>query len=309
MEKRTIPEFMDFEILERESFAKTTLQFIQRELRLFYYSVRSAFKPPVALLKWIFSSSVVDKHVLHQARSYEIIPDKSNGIAILMSHGFAGTPEIFREIGPILAREGYYVRAIRLKGHGTTAADMSRTSGVDWFSTIVWHYKDISKKYDRMFYLGHSLGGTLGLLLSTLYPIETIVALSTPINLHISSAKYVRQMSMLVRYWPRSKRKKLAIREAGIATYQKTPLYAIGSIFEVTRLVRERADKLKLPVLYVRSGLDHKTLVDQPNEYRKFFPNTPTTFKDAENSPHSQLLGPEKDMVNEWIVEWFEKYK
>ena len=309
MEKRTISEFMDFEILERESFAKTTFHFIQRELRLFYYSVRSAFKPPITLLKRIFSSSYIDTDVLPQARSFEIIPDKPNGIAILMSHGFAATPEIFREIGPLLAKEGYYIRAIRLKGHGTSAADMSRTSGVDWFSTIVWHYKDISKNYDRQFYLGHSLGGSLGLLLSTIYPIETIIALSTPINLHISSAKYVRQMSMFVKYWPRSKGKRMAIREAGIATYMKTPLYAIGSIFEVTKLLRERADKLKLPVLYVRSGLDHKTLVDQPDEYRKFFPNTPTTFKDAENSPHSQLLGPEKDMVNNWIVEWFNDYK
>ena len=309
MKKTNVSEFMDFDILERESFSKTTRRFVRMEFRLYYYSIRRAFKAPITLLKWIFSSTIVNKNVLPQAKPFEIKPDKPNGIGILMAHGFAATPEIFREIGPILAKEGYYVRALRLKGHGTTEADMSQTSGVDWFSTVLWHYKEMSKKYDRIFYLGHSLGGTLGLLLSTIYPIETVIALSTPINLHISSAKYVRQMSMVVKYWPRSKRKRLAIREAGIATYQKTPLYAIGSIFEVTKLLRNRAEKLKLPVLYVRAGLDHKTLVDQPDEYRKFFPNTPTTFKDAENSPHSLLLGHEKDTVNEWIVQWFEKYK
>ena len=42
-------------------------------------------------------------------------------------------------------------------------------------------------------------------------------------------------------------------------------------------------------------------------EFRKYFPETPTTFKDAENSPHSVLLGPEKEMIHDWIIDWFNK--
>ena len=47
---------------------------------------------------------------------------------------------------------------------------------------------------------------------------------------------------------------------------------------------------------------------DQPDEYRNFF-NHPTEFRTAENSPHSVLFGPEKAMIHEWIIKWFNEKK
>lgn len=292
----------------KESFRSTIKRSVKKELRLIRAVMRSAFKDPLTLLKWMFSVGAVDRGIRPEAQFFENEPEKPNGVAVIACHGFAATPEIFREIGPLLAEEGYYFRSIRLSGHGTTVGHMAKTSGEHWFASVVWHYQQVASEYSRIFYLGHSLGGTLGLLLSTIYPIETIIALSTPVNLNIGPAKFIRQISVFIKYWPRSSKKQKMIMEAGVQTYLKSPLYAIAGIFEVGKVLRKRADKLTLPVFYVRASLDHHNLLDQPEEFRKFFSKTPVEFRDAENSTHSLTLGPEKDMVNEWIIEWFARY-
>ncbi len=293
------------EIYRKPSMLSIFRRVIKKELRLIRTVLSSSFKDPITLFKWIFSPKTVDRGIRPQARYYEIHPENPNGIAILASHGFGSTPEIFREIGVLLAEQGYYFRTIRLSGHGTTPAHMAITSGEHWFASVVWHYQQIPEKYNRVFYLGHSLGGTLGLLLSTIYPIETIITLNTPVNLHIPSARFVRQLSAFIKYWPRSRRKKRMIKDAGLSSYLVQPLYAVAGIFEVGKVLRKRNDRLKLPVLYVRSLNDHKTLIDQPEEFRKFFPDTPTEFRDLENSPHSSLMGPERDKLHQWIIDWF----
>ena len=295
-------------VYTKEPFKSTVLRSVRKELRLIRAVMRSAFKDPLILFKWMFSVGSLDRGIRPEAQFFEIEPENPNGVAILACHGFAATPEIYRDIGPLLAAEGYYFRAIRLSGHGTTVGHMAKTSGEHWFASVVWHYQQVASEHSRIFYLGHSLGGTLGLLLSTIYPIETIVAMSTPVNLHIGPAKFVRQMSAFIKYWPRSSKKRKMIMDTGIKTYLKSPLYAIAGIFEVGKVLRKRADKLTLPVFYIRAGKDHKNLMDQPDEFRKFFTKTPVEFRDAPNSPHSMTLGPEKEMVTEWVIEWFARF-
>lgn len=292
-------------ILKREPYYKSTWRLLKKEIRLFYSALYSAYADPLTLLKWTIWPKSVDKGIRPNTQWFEIKPKNPNGIGLLLCHGFASTPEIFHDIAPKLADEGYHVRAIRLSGHGTTPGHMAQTSGAEWLATVVWHYKELNKDYDRIFYLGHSLGALLGLLLSTIYPVGTIITMCTPVDLNIPPARFVRQASILVKYWPRSRKRKKLIDELGFHAYKVTPLYAVAGIFDVGSLLRKRANKLKLPVLYIRAGLDHKSLMDQPEKFRKHFPNTPTVFRDAENSPHSLLSGPEKDMITSWFIEWF----
>ncbi|MHA2250861.1 MAG: alpha/beta hydrolase [Candidatus Kariarchaeaceae archaeon] len=310
--RQLVEEVGSFEkvpILKREPFFQSTRNVILREARLLFSALNSAFGDSLLLSSRLFWPKSVDRAIRPQAQWFEIKPENPNGIGLLLCHGFASSPEMFAEIAPKLATKGYYVRVIRLSGHGTTPGHLAQTSGVDWFATVVWHYRELTKEVERTFFIGHSLGGTLGLLLSTIYPIETVVALCAPIDLYIPPARFVRQASLFVKYWPRSKKKQEFIKEKGIQTYLKTPLYAIAGIFEVGSVLRKRANKLTSPVLYVRAGLDHKNLLDQDEKFKLHFPNTSTTFKEAKNSPHTILYGPEKDLVTTWIIEWCDSKK
>ena len=290
-----------------EAYIKTLSRIFMRELRLFYAGFHSAFADPITLLKRTFTSASVDRAVRPKTQSYEKHPKNPNGAGVLLCHGFAATPEVFSEMTPKLLEQGYVVRAIRLSGHGTTPGHLAQTSGVDWFATVVWHYKELRKKSDTIYFVGHSLGGTLGLLLATIYDIKSVVAMCAPIRLNIPPAKFVRQASLLVKYWPRSREKKRIIDEAGLSTYKITPLYAMAGVFEVGTVLRSRVGKLNCPVFYISAGKDNRTFHSQPDELRNAFPDTPTEFKLYENSPHSILIGPDKDDVVKTTVAWIDK--
>lgn len=294
-------------VIRRNSFYRSLKIYLITEGKFLFQGLKSAFRDPLILMARTVWPKTVDRAIRQQARWFEIKPSKPNGKAILLAHGFAATPEVFRRLAPELAKKGYYVRAIRISGHGTSPGHLATTSGVEWLASVAWHYQETSKNYDRIFFYGHSLGGTLGLLLATIYPIERVVVTCAPIKLHIPSAKFVRQASIVVKYWPRSRRRKKQIREQGTAYYDVSPLYAIAGIFEVGEILRKRNMLFTTPVLYIRAKYDAKQLQDQGDKFKEYFGDTINEFKVAENSKHEVLEGPDKILIQEWILEWFDK--
>jgi len=292
----------------REPLYKTSYRYLLRELHIIGDGLISGLSESLALVKRIFNPKSVDRAIQPQAAWFHIKPAQPNGRAVLLCHGFAATPEIFRELAETLANAGYYVRAIRLSGHGTSLGHLAQTTAVDWFASVVWHYQQTKENYDNITFVGHSLGGTLGMILATIYPLQSMIAMCSPVELDIPPAKFVREASILVKYWPRSRRKREALDREGLSSYRASPLYAIGGIFEATQMVRDRADHLTLPMLYVKAVNDHKTLIVQPEKIKKYLTSTPVTFKIAENSPHSVLQGPERELIHEWILDWLETH-
>ncbi|MHA2099242.1 MAG: alpha/beta hydrolase [Candidatus Kariarchaeaceae archaeon] len=292
-------------VIRRNSFWRSLQLYLISEGKLLFKGLKSGFADPIMLTSRIVWPKSLDKAIRPQARWFEIDPKKPNGKAILLAHGFGASPEVFRDLAPVLANAGFYVRSIRISGHGTSPGHLATTSGADWLASVAWHYQETSKNYDRIYFLGHSLGGTLGLLLSTIYPIERVVAMCAPIKLNIPPAKFVRQASILVKYWPRSKRRKKEIRELGTLHYDVWPLYAIAGIFEVGKVLIDRKKLLKLPVLYISATHDSKQLQDQSDIVRNYLDETPVEFRVADNSRHQVLEGPDMPQITEWILEWF----
>ncbi len=292
-------------IVRRNSFWRSLKIYITNESKLLFQGLQSAFADPVILLARTVWPKSLDKAIRPQAQWFDIRPKKANGIAILLAHGFGATPEVYRDLAPLIADAGFYVRVIRISGHGTTPGHLATTSGADWLASVAWHYKETVKEYNTIYYLGHSLGGTLGLLLATIFPIDRIIVMCAPIKLNIPPAKFVRQASIIIKYWPRSRRRKNEIKELGTAHYDVSPLYAIAGIFEVGKVLISRKHLLKTPVLYISAKHDARSLRDQPEIFRKFLDETSVEFKVAENSRHPVLEGPDMPQITDWIMEWF----
>lgn len=273
-------------------------------LKRIYSALYSAFADPIILLSRLFWSNSIDRGIRPKAGWFERFPTHPNGKAVLLCHGFATTPETYLESAELFVEAGYYVRAIRLSGHGTSLGHFAKTSATEWLASVVWHYKAIQDDYEDIYYIGHSLGGTLGLLLATIYPICKVAVMAAPIKLIIPPAKFVREASIIVKYWPRSRKRRLWIDEHGFSAYKKTPLYAVGGIFDAGKALRSRADKLTCPVFYIKAGLDHKSLQPQLDFFKQYFPNTPLKEKIAEKSPHAMYTGPEKDEIFQEIIDW-----
>src|SRR5437868_14390383 len=95
---------------------------------------------------------------------------ENGNIGVLVSHGFTGNPHSMRYLAEGLASAGFTVALPRLKGHGTTPADMAASTASDWVADLERASAWLQQRCDTLFMTGLSMGGTLTLLMAGQHP-------------------------------------------------------------------------------------------------------------------------------------------
>jgi carboxylesterase len=98
----------------------------------------------------------------------------------LLIHGFTGAPKEMLGLGEHLAAQGYTVLGPRLFGHSTVLKDMVRARWIDWVASTLDGYYLIRGACTKVVLMGLSVGGALALYLGAHYPVDGLVAMSTP---------------------------------------------------------------------------------------------------------------------------------
>lgn len=106
-----------------------------------------------------------------------------NEIGCLLVHGFTGTPREMRLMGEYLQPFGWTVLAPRLAGHGTTPKDLERCRWHDWLASVEDGIHLLRQNCSKVFVIGLSMGGLLSIIAAARYPVDGLVAISTPYNL------------------------------------------------------------------------------------------------------------------------------
>ena len=86
--------------------------------------------------------------------------------ALLLIHGFTGSPGHMRYIGDAVHAAGFSVRGILLPGHGKTVDEMEKSNDTQWHEAARSAYLEMTKKYRHVSVSGLSMGGILSLLLA-----------------------------------------------------------------------------------------------------------------------------------------------
>ncbi len=122
-----------------------------------------------------------------------IQPEKPNGFGILLIHGLLASPAELRDYGHYLAKQGFTVLGIRLKGHGTSPYALRDVTYEQWFAGVQRGFNILKVHCPKLFVIGFSTGGALALKLAAENHAEIIglVAVSVPI-------KFVNPAFMLV---------------------------------------------------------------------------------------------------------------
>jgi len=126
-------------------------------------------------------------------RPFLIQPKKTNGFGVLLIHGLLASPAEMRDYGHYLAKQGYTVLGIRLKGHGTSPYALRDLSFEQWFQTVKRGFNILKMHCPKLFIIGFSTGGALAIKLvaENHKEITGLVAVSVPI-------KFVNPSFMLV---------------------------------------------------------------------------------------------------------------
>ncbi|MGA0334352.1 MAG: alpha/beta hydrolase [Kiritimatiellia bacterium] len=113
--------------------------------------------------KWNQSVSRTPEGVLEyaQARTYG---DGEN--ALLLVHGFGDGPHAWESLAPLLAEQGYCVRALRIPGWGEPVEVKRKVTLEEWKHGISAELAQLHQSHTKVAVLAHSMGGCLSTVLA-----------------------------------------------------------------------------------------------------------------------------------------------
>jgi esterase/lipase len=124
---------------------------------------------------------------------YLIMPEKSNGLGVVLVHGFLATPAELRGFAEKLLAAGHPVIGVRLKGHGTSPWDLRDRTWKEWLSSVRRGFQIMSALTDQVCVIGFSSGGALALHLAAENPgkIAGVCAISAPLKFRNKNLVFV----------------------------------------------------------------------------------------------------------------------
>ncbi len=102
--------------------------------------------------------------------------------AVLLMHGFTGSPAHMRKLGEALHARGFAVRGILLPGHGGVPEDMRGVRWQDWLLAARTAAQELRRDYRHFTVAGLSMGGVLSLLLAQEMEPTACVPISAPME-------------------------------------------------------------------------------------------------------------------------------
>ena len=104
---------------------------------------------------------------------------------VLMVHGIMGSPNQFRMLADSL-REDVDYRCVLLPGHGCSMREFTSVRKTDWLRFIYETVSDLRKHYERLIFVGHSMGCLLGLMAQERIRFDGMLLISCPLCLRMS---------------------------------------------------------------------------------------------------------------------------
>lgn len=123
--------------------------------------------------------------------------------AVLLTHGFTGTPATVRYLGERLRDAGFTVQGICLPGHGTKLEDMRPVRWQDYLNAELTAVRELKEKYPYVSVCGLSMGGDLTLIAAEQMEVTSCIPISAPMKTQVRFDWAAGALSVFVpvTYW------------------------------------------------------------------------------------------------------------
>lgn len=241
--------------------------------------------------------------------------------AVLLLHGFLGSPADFGDLPAALHAEGWDVVAPLLPGHGTTPRELAESSMEERLTAALAAYDALAADHDRVDVLGFSMGGLLAAQVAGQRDAASLVLVNPFAGETGSGPEWnpfdtddltefvaplidsVMRADMFVNMNDRA-----AI--ARLRAYHTVPLSAVRALREYALDARDDGvyAEIPCPTLLLLSSSDHVAPPDESHDalsalaVREGGPR----FEEArfENSDHVLLLDFDRDAATARILDW-----
>ncbi|MES5823051.1 alpha/beta fold hydrolase [Streptomyces sp. RG80] len=178
--------------------------------------------------------------------------------AVLLCHGFTGSPQSLRPWAEYLAERGLTVSLPLLPGHGTRWEDMALTGWQDWYAEVDRELRALRERCTQVFVAGLSMGGALALRLAAKHgdAVSGVVAVNPANRMHGLAPYALPVARHLLRSTP-GIADDIAKEGAHELGYTRVPLHAAHSLRQFFKLVDGELPQVTQPLLLLRSAVDH----------------------------------------------------
>ena len=219
--------------------------------------------------------------------------------AVLLIHGFTGSPAHMLPLGKALQETGFTVRGIRLKGHGTALSDMRTASCEDWLAEVREAYDALSSAFRSVSVAGLSMGGLLSLILAEEKDPACCVTLAAPMRIRNPLCFAAPALAIIK---PEIKKRRSALPacldQNYAVGYNMIPTASVANLNRLIRMAKNHLRSVRCPLMCaqarrdpaiasssadtilkgVSSAISEKLTLQQPHHLITIGPETGTLF-------------------------------
>ncbi|MFQ6484203.1 alpha/beta hydrolase [Brachybacterium epidermidis] len=179
--------------------------------------------------------------------------------ALLLCHGFTGSPQSMRPWGEDHAGRGWEVELPLLPGHATDWRELARTRWQDWYGHVRGVAEELSAEHGPIAVGGLSMGGALSLLLAADPGLRGRIAALVLVNPGLSLPPVAALSGLMAPFVPTLPGIASDIAAPGVSEegYDRLPMRAVGELQGLFSQVRRSLDAVDVPVLLATSREDH----------------------------------------------------
>ena len=227
---------------------------------------------------------------------------------VLMIHGFTGSPQGLRPWGEHLAAQGWTVICPRLPGHGTSMADLARTTGEDWAGEAEMGLVGLGERCSSVFIAAMSMGATIALDLAGRFP-ETVAGV-VGVNASVYSDDPRERLAPLLGKLPFSVKgigSDIADPAQRELCYPRIPLRSAAALLRYQNAVRARLAEVRAPLLLFCSRQDHVVPAGNTSFVAEHVSSTDVEIVWLERSYHVATLDYDAPVIFERSAEFIAK--
>lgn len=224
---------------------------------------------------------------------------------VLAFHGFTGSPFEVRALCEQLHANGFGVVATAIAGHATDVEDLAKTTPDDYLREAERAFDEAASRFERVYVVGLSLGGTLGLHLGASRPVAGLVTISAPVFLY----PVVNATLPLIEQWlPHlSTPANFAAWQGNVVGYKTMTIRAAAVLVQVLELVRAEVGRVTAPLLVVHSARDLTVPVDSAREIYERARSADKRLEVVEAGSHLMTIEPHLSLIDAIIVDFLKR--
>ena len=230
--------------------------------------------------------------------------------AVVFIHGFMGSPNQFTDLAEAVYNIGCTYASVLLPGHGGGVDEFTKFGVCDWQRHVQNEIDKIKRDHEKIFLVGHSMGGLLALNASLVKDnnISGVVLIATPLKTYFLNPKSLLRKLRLLLLPKNNEIKSAYIKSNSVAAkkFWYFPL-AVKPVINFYRLVgqtKKRLAEIMVPVCMFYSKNDETVSYKSAGILYEKLSGTQKTVVSLDKSWHAFYVEDERRIIEGKLVEF-----